>query len=101
VVVQTTREIGIRVAVGALPSRIVRLALQDAGALIGPGLLLGGAAGYVGSAALEAFMYGTVRTEWQTYLAVSLLISLAGFLAAWIPARRAARVDPAVALRVG
>jgi putative ABC transport system permease protein len=96
---ERTREIGIRVALGATPGGVVQrvvggaLALAAAGAMLG----LGGAA--ASSRLLETMLFGTSRVDPATYLGVTALLGVVVVLASWVPARRAARVDPAITLR--
>ena len=99
VVAQRTREIGIRVALGAHRSHVLRL-------IVGQGMvptLLGMAIGIAGALALTRFLasllYGVKPTDPLTFGAVSLILIAVALAACYIPARRAARVDPMVALR--
>jgi ABC-type antimicrobial peptide transport system permease subunit len=94
-----TREIGIRMAVGAQPRDVVRLILWQ-----GLGLTLGGAAiGWLLAATLARAMirllYGVSPTDLPTYAAVALIWLAVGLAACYTPARRASRVDPTAALR--
>ena len=94
-----TREFGVRVALGAEPLRIARwvalhgLALTAAGVAAGL-LLYAMAAPY-----LRAFLYGVTASDPATLLGTTLLLLTTACLASWLPARQAARVDPALALR--
>ena len=94
-----TKEMGIRIALGAKRRDILNLAIRRNGALIAAGL----AAGLVGVLALmpllSAFFYGVSPSDPFTILAVSLLLAAVAMLATYIPARRATQVDPMVALR--
>ena len=96
-----TREIGVRVALGARALDVRRMVLRDAALLV----VLGAAAG-LGLAlwagrALETLLFGVARTDAVSMLASAVLLGLAGLVASWIPAQRASRVDPVVALREG
>jgi len=96
---QRTREIGVRMALGASRMAIVRLILSQAVVLIGVGL----GAGLGGSAALSrslrALLIGVTTVDPLTFGAVAVLLALVGIVASYLPARRATRVDPLVALR--
>lgn len=100
-VAQRTREIGIRTALGAERGRVVGLVVGQMLRLVGMGL----AAGLVGAVLVgrlvERMLYGISGLDPIAFAGVSALLVAAGFLAAWLPARRAARVDPVVALRGG
>jgi putative ABC transport system permease protein len=96
---QRTREIGIRMALGARSQDVL-------GIVVGEGLKLaavGVAIGLAGSLALTRLMssllYGVSTTDSETFIGVSLLLTFVSLLASYIPARRATRVDPLVALR--
>jgi putative ABC transport system permease protein len=98
-VAQNTREIGIRLALGAQPGDVLKL-------ILGQGLLLaslGVAAGLVGAFALtrllESLLFGVATTDIATFITLSSALVLLAALACWIPARRATKVDPIVALR--
>jgi putative ABC transport system permease protein len=96
---QRTREIGIRVALGAKPADVVRLVVEQG---MGPSLV-GIALGVGASLALTRFvsslLYGVDGTDPATFVAVVLLLAGVALAACYIPARRALRVDPLVALR--
>ncbi|MBX3738651.1 MAG: ABC transporter permease [Candidatus Didemnitutus sp.] len=94
-----TREIGIRMALGATTDRVVRLMLGRGLAQLGVGLALG-FAGALAAAKLMANMIGSVSPrDPLVFLSIALLLSVIGLLACWLPARRAARVAPTEALR--
>ncbi len=98
-VTSRTREIGVRTALGATTSSVVRLVLGRGFRLIVVGLVLGVAGALSLTRFLGSLLYETSPTNWQTYCAVAAVFTLVGTLAAWLPARRAARVDPVMALR--
>jgi predicted permease len=96
---QGTREIGIRVALGATSRRILGLVLRQGAVLA----LAGIGTGLVGAFALTRFMrsllFGIAPTDWLTFAATPALLFLVTLAAGWLPARHAARVDPTVTLR--
>jgi ABC-type antimicrobial peptide transport system permease subunit len=98
-VAQRTREIGVRIALGAQRADVSRMVLRHglmlALAGLGAGLL--GAAGL--TRLMTALLYGVKPVDPLTYGAVSATIAAIALLASWVPARRAARLDPVEALR--
>jgi putative ABC transport system permease protein len=99
VVGQRTREIGIRIALGARPRAVVRLILAQALALALAGVALGGLGAIFLSRLLSGFLFEVRATDPVTYAGIALLLTVTAVVAAWRPARRAAAVDPMVALR--
>jgi predicted permease len=98
-VTERTREIGIRVAIGARPELVVRGIVAKALKLVAAGLILG-AAGSVAVARLIASQLKDVSPyDPATFCSVAALLAMVSLAAAWIPARRAARIDPALTLR--
>ncbi len=97
---QRTSELGLRMALGALPHQVLQLILGSGLALTGVGVL----AGVIGAAALtkgiSALLFGITPLDPVTYAAVIAGLFGVALLACWVPARRAARVDPAIAMRV-
>jgi putative ABC transport system permease protein len=98
-VAQRRSEIGIRMALGAHPRDVLRLVVGQGMLLTACGLVLGLAAAYWLTRLLEALLFGVSATDFRTFAGVAVLLAAVAFLATWIPARRAARVDPLVALR--
>jgi predicted permease len=98
-VTRRTREIGIRMAVGARWHNVVRLVLLKAFGLIAVGAIVGIAAALGVTRFLTSFLYGVKAGDPITLLAVAALLVLVALAACYIPARRAAKVDPLVALR--
>ena len=101
VVTQRTHEMGIRLALGAEPSDIVRLVFAGALWPLAGGAAFGLAGGLALSRAVAGLLFNVAPADPLTFLVAASVIGTAGVLAAWVPARRACRVDPAVALRDG
>jgi putative ABC transport system permease protein len=99
VVTQRRFEIGIRMALGARATDVMKSVLTRTCALTLPGILLGAAGAFTLTRLLNSFLFGVKPTDPLTFGAVALVLSLTAFLAGWLPARRAARVDPMNALR--
>lgn len=98
-VTRRMREVGIRMALGAGYADVLRLVARDGVRLVAIGLGCGLVLSCGGTWALSRVLYGTSPTDAVVFLAVPVLVLMAGGLACWLPARRAARVDPVVALR--
>ena len=100
-VAQRTREIGVRSALGAQAPDIVRLVLGQALWIIGIGMMVGFGAALAGVRLLSAFLYGISPHDAVTFVFVSIVIITTAAIACLVPARRAAKVDPLIALRAG
>ena len=98
-VTHRTREIGVRMALGATPRRVMRLVVGQGMAVVLCGLGLGLFGGLALGRAVSSLVYGVTVRDPATYAAVSIVLGSVAFLACALPARRAARVDPIVALR--
>lgn len=98
-VTQRTRELGIRIALGAQRARVQRLVLRQGVLLAGAGVLVGLAAAAAVTRLLAGLLYGIAPTDPVAFGSAALLLVLAAAAASWFPARRAAGVDPMVALR--
>jgi predicted permease len=98
-VAQRTREIGLRIALGAPQANILALVLRRALLLVGIGLVAGGVLAWFAVKLASGYIYGVRVHDALTFAAVVLVLAAASFFAAWLPARRAAAVDPILALR--
>jgi putative ABC transport system permease protein len=99
VVAQRAGEIGIRLALGATGASVVRLVMRSAWLSVACGAALGSAGAALASQVLRRFMFGVSPTEPRLYVAAVSLLAAVALVAAWLPARRAARVNPANALK--
>ncbi|PYK97115.1 MAG: hypothetical protein DME19_17420, partial [Verrucomicrobia bacterium] len=98
-VARRTREVGIRMALGAGRSQIRGVFLRHGVRLVANGLVLGIAAAITAGVYMESLLYGVKPTDPWAFAAVVLTLGAVGGIACWLPARRAARVDPVEALR--
>jgi putative ABC transport system permease protein len=98
-VTESTREIGIRMALGAKKSDVVFMLLKRALLLVAAGVVVGGCGALALTRVLGKFLYEVKPTDPATFLSVAAVLTLIGIVAALLPAQRATKVDPVVALR--
>jgi putative ABC transport system permease protein len=98
-VTRRTHEIGIRMALGAHPRDMVKLIVKDGARLALLGLLIGASAATILTQFLKSLLFGVTSTDPLTFLAVAIVLFSIALLACYLPARRAACVNPIVALR--
>ena len=98
-VTQRRREIGVRMALGADRGDVLRLVLTRALRIVVAGLIVGLAAAVGVTRVLQTFLFGVTPTDPLAFTIVTLLLMVVGLMAAWLPARRATRIDPCAALR--
>ncbi len=98
-VTQRTRELGLRVAIGAKPAEVVGMLLRENLLLVIGGLVLGMAGAALATRALRTMLFGVSTLDAVTFVGVALVLGGVAMLATYVPARRAARIDPMEALR--
>jgi len=96
---QRLRELGIRAALGARQSDLLSLVLKDAGVLTAAGVAIGLAGAFFTTRVTETLLFGVSPKDPATFVIVAALLIVAALIASWLPARRAAHVDPMTALR--
>jgi putative ABC transport system permease protein len=96
---QRTQEFGVRLALGASPASLLRMVMQQALRLVGAGLAIGAVAALLSSSALRTLLFSVTPTDPMTYAAVAVAFVVIALIACAMPARRAASVDPIIALR--
>jgi len=96
---QQTHEIGIRLALGARPGQILRMIFRQGVRIVVPGTVIGVLAAFAIARLVGSFLVGVTPTDPLTYAGVSILLTLVALAASYLPARRATKVDPMVALR--
>jgi len=98
-VLQRTGEIGVRLALGAVPAQVLRMVLRESFALVAIGLVFGVAVAYAARRFVESMLFGLTAADPLTYVTVASVLVAVALLASFVPALRAARVDPMTALR--
>jgi putative ABC transport system permease protein len=96
---QRTREFGIRIALGATTSTLVRAVVRQGLTLAMTGIAIGAAVSLVATRAIRALLFGTDPLDLAAFVVACAVLAAAAVLAAWLPARRAARADPVAAMR--
>src|SRR4029077_18068749 len=97
---QRTHEIGVRMAIGARPGEIIRMILGQGMGLALAGVAIGLLGAFAFTHAVKSLLFGVTPTDPLTFLCVAAVLAAAAFAACYVPARRASRIDPNVALRV-
>jgi putative ABC transport system permease protein len=98
-IAQRTREIGVRIAMGARPVHVFGMVFKDGVQMIVAGVLLGIVAAFAATRLMVSILFGVTPSDPATFALVSFVLSAAALLACYVPARRAMKVDPMVALR--
>jgi putative ABC transport system permease protein len=98
---QSTHDIGIRLALGAQSGEVLRMVLSNSLTLILTGIVVGVAGSLLASRSLSGLLFGVTATDPITYVSLSLFLAFLACAASYLPARRAARMDPLIALRTG
>jgi ABC-type antimicrobial peptide transport system permease subunit len=98
-VTRRSREIGMRIAIGARPGQVEWMVVGQSLRLAAIGLLLGVAAALASTRVLSSLLYGVEPTDPAAFVGAVVLLLCVALVASWLPARRAARVDPSLALR--
>ncbi len=96
---QRVREIGIRIALGASRGSVLRLVVRDAVTFVLAGAIAGIGGALAAGRVLQSMLFQTTAADWQTFVAVTAVLAATAIAASYLPARRAARTDPTVAMR--
>jgi putative ABC transport system permease protein len=94
-----TNEIGIRMSLGADGARVQRMILKEGGVLLATGLLLGVVGAFFAAGVMSGLLFGVAPHDPTTFIGVAVMMAAIGIVACWIPALRAARIDPAITMR--
>jgi putative ABC transport system permease protein len=94
-----TNEIGIRMSLGADRGRVQRMILREGGVLLVIGLVLGVSGAFFAARVIQGLLFGVAPHDPGTFVGVALMMAAIGIIASWVPALRAARIDPAIAMR--
>jgi predicted permease len=94
-----TNEIGIRMSLGADRGRVQRMILGEGGMLLAVGVALGVAGAHFGSRVMRGLLFGVAPNDPVTFITVAVVMTAIGVVACWVPALRAARIDPAITMR--
>ena len=99
VVAERTREIGVRMALGATAEQVRRMVVAQGARVVGAGIVIGVLTALASTRAIKSLLYGVTAVDAGTFVAMSVSMILIGMLASYLPARRASSVDPMEALR--
>ncbi|MEP7345821.1 MAG: FtsX-like permease family protein, partial [Gemmatimonadaceae bacterium] len=94
-----TNEIGIRMSLGANRGRVQRMVLREGGVLLALGLVLGVGGAFFAARVIRGLLFGVAPNDPATFITVAVMMAAIGIVACWIPALRAARIDPAITMR--
>jgi putative ABC transport system permease protein len=98
-VAQQTHEIGIRMALGAQQSHILTMVIQQGFVLVGIGVAIGLAGAFIVTQFMTSLLYGVKAMDPTTFIGVAVILAIVALVASYIPARKATRIDPMIALR--
>jgi ABC-type antimicrobial peptide transport system permease subunit len=94
------REMAVRLSIGATPRHVLGLIVHDVSGVVGIGLGLGFAGALAAAASMRGLLFGIIPWEPLSHAVTLILLGIVAVAAAWIPLRRAMRVDPAIVLRI-
>jgi predicted lysophospholipase L1 biosynthesis ABC-type transport system permease subunit len=98
-VAQRTREIGVRMALGARRADVIRMVVADSARLSAAGLAIGGVAAVAAARAIRSMLFGVTPVDPATFGAITIVVASVAVIASYVPARRAASVDPVIVMR--